>query len=93
MSCLMWQNLCDKTGACPIYDTDELRISIFRISSILAESGRLPILSIMNPTYFTSDKAKVDLFKPDFCDPFPSVTSISMCLRFHSMETTNRPRI
>ncbi|PIO69457.1 organic Anion Transporter Polypeptide family protein [Teladorsagia circumcincta] len=28
MSCLMWQNVCTKTGACPIYDTDELRIRL-----------------------------------------------------------------
>ncbi|XGW02762.1 hypothetical protein V3C99_014635, partial [Haemonchus contortus] len=31
MSCLMWQNVCTKTGACPIYDTDELRIRIHTI--------------------------------------------------------------
>ncbi|KAK6014852.1 hypothetical protein OSTOST_19755 [Ostertagia ostertagi] len=28
MSCLMWQNVCTKTGACPIYDTDQLRIRL-----------------------------------------------------------------
>ncbi|VDO77798.1 unnamed protein product [Heligmosomoides polygyrus] len=31
MSCLMWQNVCNKTGACPIYDTDQLRIRLHMI--------------------------------------------------------------
>ncbi|KAK5975540.1 Solute carrier organic anion transporter family member 1B3, partial [Trichostrongylus colubriformis] len=28
MSCLMWQNVCSKTGACAIYNTDQLRIRL-----------------------------------------------------------------
>ncbi|PIO69456.1 organic Anion Transporter Polypeptide family protein, partial [Teladorsagia circumcincta] len=31
LSCLMWQNICSKTGACPIYDTDQLRIRLHAI--------------------------------------------------------------
>ncbi|VDK59326.1 unnamed protein product [Cylicostephanus goldi] len=42
MSCLMWQNLCSKTGACPIYDTDELRIRIHLIY------GGLRVLSLLS---------------------------------------------
>ncbi|KJH49649.1 hypothetical protein DICVIV_04195 [Dictyocaulus viviparus] len=43
MSCLMWQNVCSKTGACPIYDTDQLRIRLhviyggLRIFSLLSD--------------------------------------------------------
>ncbi|CAJ0590982.1 unnamed protein product [Cylicocyclus nassatus] len=42
MSCLMWQNLCSKTGACPIYNTDELRIRIHLIY------GGLRVLSLLS---------------------------------------------
>ncbi|KAK6052265.1 hypothetical protein COOONC_10230 [Cooperia oncophora] len=43
LSCLMWQNVCSKTGACPIYDTDQLRIRLhiiyggLRIFSLLSD--------------------------------------------------------
>ncbi|WKY10557.1 hypothetical protein Q1695_002710 [Nippostrongylus brasiliensis] len=43
MSCLMWQNVCSKTGACPIYDTDQLRIRLhviyggLRLFSLLSD--------------------------------------------------------
>ncbi|EYC38864.1 hypothetical protein Y032_0690g1566 [Ancylostoma ceylanicum] len=43
MSCLMWQNVCSKTGACPVYDTDQLRIRLhviyggLRVFSLLSD--------------------------------------------------------
>uniref|UniRef100_A0A7I4YUP1 Solute carrier organic anion transporter family member n=1 Tax=Haemonchus contortus TaxID=6289 RepID=A0A7I4YUP1_HAECO len=42
LSCLMWQNVCSKTGACPIYDTDQLRIRLHLIY------GGLRILSLLS---------------------------------------------
>ncbi|CAJ0590981.1 unnamed protein product [Cylicocyclus nassatus] len=35
MSCLVWQDVCSTTGACAIYDTDELRIRIHAIYACL----------------------------------------------------------
>ncbi|KHJ83826.1 hypothetical protein OESDEN_16470 [Oesophagostomum dentatum] len=35
MSCLMWQTTCSKTGACPVYDTDQLRIRLHVIYGLL----------------------------------------------------------
>ncbi|CAI4223272.1 unnamed protein product [Auanema sp. JU1783] len=43
MSCVMWQNICGNTGACPIYDTDGLRIRLhfiyggLRVFSLLSD--------------------------------------------------------
>ncbi|CAJ0607251.1 unnamed protein product [Cylicocyclus nassatus] len=34
-TCLMWQKSCSKTGACPIYDTDELRLRVHFIYAAL----------------------------------------------------------
>ncbi|KAJ1351351.1 hypothetical protein KIN20_007341 [Parelaphostrongylus tenuis] len=41
MSCIMWQNLCNKTGACPIYNTDQLRVRLNVIYGTLCFIGLL----------------------------------------------------
>ncbi|VDM62882.1 unnamed protein product [Angiostrongylus costaricensis] len=57
MSCIMWQNLCNKTGACAIYDTDWLRI---RLNVIYGSLCLIALLSDIWVIYWARGLSLVD---------------------------------